>query len=272
MWFPLRPRGRLKPNNTSTPKPSHTSNAFADISRTSLLALRDSADAFPPLKSAASGVVALWDIADRAKHCKSEARAIALRAKEILEVIADAVPDPSAIPDEMLLSIQRFTDLLDHIVSSIKSIAAAGGFSRVFHLNRNEEALLRIKSQLDNAYRDFNTASTLRTEILHAQIAMEDVHIVLGLQDLSHKTDLLTTHFQIASFFGRPLMLPYKLQPQPSLFDTDSDDDKPFSQASESGDIPGLSLLNDLCMGHARCGSLIQFRFRDSGADTWVRF
>jgi hypothetical protein len=94
-------------------------------------ALKESADTFPPLKSAVSGVVALFEIAEvggclhlaatpkhadiatrtpqRAKHAKSDAHAIALRTKEILDVVADAVPDGSAIPAPMAQSIQRFT-------------------------------------------------------------------------------------------------------------------------------------------------------------------
>ncbi|KAJ7041640.1 hypothetical protein C8F04DRAFT_146850 [Mycena alexandri] len=172
MWFPLPPRGRLKtaPPNTK-PKSTYTPSIFPDLLRTSLLALRDSADAFPPLKSAVSGVVALWDIADRARHSKSDAHAIALRAKEILDVIADAVPDGSAIPEPMLVGINRFTvydrvelrfttdhsalSLLADVGRSMETIAVTGGVSRVLRLNRNERILQNIKSQLDDAYRDF---------------------------------------------------------------------------------------------------------------------
>jgi len=94
-------------------------------------------------------VLAVWDIAQRAKHCKSEARDIALRAKAILDVIADAVPNGSAIPQPMLLGIERFTVLLDEIHCSMEAIALAGSKWRIIHLNRNECVLQGIRSRLD---------------------------------------------------------------------------------------------------------------------------
>lgn len=45
----------------------------------------------------------------RAKHSKLDARDIVLRAKKILDVVADSVPDPSMIPPEMLKAIENFT-------------------------------------------------------------------------------------------------------------------------------------------------------------------
>jgi hypothetical protein len=45
----------------------------------------------------------------RAKHSKSAARDIALRTKDILDVIADVIPDGSIISPSMLIRIERFT-------------------------------------------------------------------------------------------------------------------------------------------------------------------
>ncbi|KAJ7164114.1 hypothetical protein C8R46DRAFT_1351970 [Mycena filopes] len=78
--------------SASSPKPS----TLPDILSTSLLALKESADVFPPLRSAVAGVLAVWDIARRAKRCKSDAADIAKRTEDIICLIADAVPDPSA--------------------------------------------------------------------------------------------------------------------------------------------------------------------------------
>ncbi|KAJ7930877.1 hypothetical protein B0H13DRAFT_2309179 [Mycena leptocephala] len=131
-----------------------SSEAFPDLLSTSLLALKESADAFPPLKSAVGG---------RAKHSKAGARNIALGTSAILDVIADAVPHASLIPS-MILSIERFTRLLDEIESSMDAIALTGRFSRVIHLNRDERALQDIRTKLDDAYRGFMAASALRVE------------------------------------------------------------------------------------------------------------
>ncbi|KAJ7931997.1 hypothetical protein B0H13DRAFT_2308148 [Mycena leptocephala] len=78
------------------------SSPSKDVLRTSLLALKESADAFPPLKSAVSGVIAVWDIAEHAKNSKADALDIAHRTQAILDVVADAVPDATMIASPML--------------------------------------------------------------------------------------------------------------------------------------------------------------------------
>ncbi|KAF7369369.1 hypothetical protein MVEN_00265500 [Mycena venus] len=143
-----------------------------------MLVLKESADAFPPLKGVVSGATALCEIAERAKHSKSDARAIALRVKEIIEVIADAVPDGSISP-LILLSIQGFAILLDEFRSSMEDIALTNRASRILHLNRNERLLQSIKTQLDDTYRDFLVASALRLEIQHMQLAIQQTQLAV---------------------------------------------------------------------------------------------
>ncbi|KAJ7439646.1 hypothetical protein FB451DRAFT_1377819 [Mycena latifolia] len=124
-----RPQPKLPPT-VSKPKPPRKDSALPDVLQTSLLALKQSADAFPPLKSAVGGVIAICDIAARAKHSKDDARDIAVRANDILNVVADAVPDITAISPPMKESIKRFTTLIDKIRRRLKSIALASA-SRV---------------------------------------------------------------------------------------------------------------------------------------------
>jgi hypothetical protein len=66
-WLPQRfhfpARVKLKPPRVGPTKTSHV-NTFSDAMWTSLWALKESSDAFPPLKSATSGVVALWEITE----------------------------------------------------------------------------------------------------------------------------------------------------------------------------------------------------------------
>ncbi|KAJ7141616.1 hypothetical protein C8R46DRAFT_581795 [Mycena filopes] len=168
----------------SSPKPS----ALPDVLSTSLLALKESADVFPPLKSAVGGVLAVWDIAERAKRCKSDAADIAKRTEEIICLIADIVPDPSAIPGPMLKSIESFTSLLTDICATMEKLLLSRGISRVMHLNSTERALQEVKSRLDDAYRDFLVASTLRVEVQQAEIAVE------------HKALAVQTHIAVEQF------------------------------------------------------------------------
>ncbi|KAJ7815334.1 hypothetical protein B0H14DRAFT_3746040 [Mycena olivaceomarginata] len=172
---------------------------LVDASRTSLLALKESADAFPPLKAAVGGVLA------RAKHARSHACDVAHRTQDILHVIADAVPDPRTIPPPMLKSIQRFTELLEDIRQEMEELTRTGFVSRVFHLNRNEHKLQDIRERLDNAYRDFVAASALRLEAQHSETRIE-----MQKMTIANNTDLskllFSARFQnVCSFFGRPL-------------------------------------------------------------------
>jgi hypothetical protein len=140
---------------------------------TSLWALKESSDAFPPLKSATGGVVALWEITERVKYSRTDALDIALRTKEILDVIADSVPDGAAIPPPMLKSIKAFTVILGEIRCNLEDIALTAWISRVVHLRRNERTVQGMKAQLDDVYRDFVVSSALRVEAQQTKIAVQ---------------------------------------------------------------------------------------------------
>ncbi|KAJ7677679.1 hypothetical protein DFH06DRAFT_558672 [Mycena polygramma] len=192
-WKPLAPTGKLKPSSSTLP----------DLLSTSLFALKESADAFPPLKATVGGVLAIWDIAQRAKHSKSGARNIALRTEEILNVIAEAVPDGSMVDSSMLLSIQRFSLLLDEIRCTMEKIMDAGIISRSIHLNRNERKLQEIKAQLDDAYRDFSVASALRVEAQQNQLASQQTRTHMDLGKVAADTNTLSLKLSAVLFYSR---------------------------------------------------------------------
>ncbi|KAJ7087477.1 hypothetical protein C8R44DRAFT_893183 [Mycena epipterygia] len=202
MWLAFPSRAKRKPPTASPSVNIPTAGALPDILRTSLLALKESTDAFPPLKSTVGGVIALLEIAERAKHSKSDARAIALRTKEIFDVIAAAVGPAPTIPRPMRKSIERFTALLVEIRGSMEKISLSGGVSRVVHLNRNERALQEIQSKLDDAYRDFVAASALRLEVQQARIAAQQAHLTvqqtqLAMQQTQLATQQSKTHIDV---------------------------------------------------------------------------
>ncbi|KAJ7087465.1 hypothetical protein C8R44DRAFT_861855 [Mycena epipterygia] len=182
MRLPFPSRAKRKPSPASTRPTRPKASALPDVLWTAIIALKESADAFPPLKSTVGGVIAVLEIAERAKHSKSDARAIALRTKEIFDVIKAAVGPAPAIPWPMRESIDHFTALLVEIRESMKEIALTGGVSRVVHLNRNERTLQDIKAKLEDAYRDFSTASALRIEAEQARIAAQQAASALRLE------------------------------------------------------------------------------------------
>jgi hypothetical protein len=118
----------------------------------------------------------------------------------------------------MLLSIERFSILLEEIKCSMENISLTGGVSRVVHLNRNERVLQDIKTRLDDAYRDFLAAAAIRMEVQQTALAVQQETIHLDLKAVSATTNNLAVdlrrslaHTQWTVLFGRPLQLPYKL-------------------------------------------------------------
>ncbi|KAJ6632306.1 hypothetical protein B0H10DRAFT_2206678 [Mycena sp. CBHHK59/15] len=218
MWLPFPLRGKRRPPPSSGAVKSNSfvvsRHTLPDVLWTSLIALQESADAFPPLKSAVGGVIALWDIAKRAKYSKSDAQDIARRTKTILDVIADAVPDGSNIPPRMLESIERFTMLLDDIQCRMETIVLSSRISHVVHLNKNERALQGIRTQLDEAYRDFRVASSLRLEVHQAYLTVQQTHLAvlqaethLGVEKVSAATKTLRSDMAKVLFYSRSIVL-----------------------------------------------------------------
>ncbi|KAJ7200960.1 hypothetical protein C8J57DRAFT_421891 [Mycena rebaudengoi] len=199
---------RLLPFRKPKLKPSTgTGNTLLEGTWIALCALRDSADAFPPLKSAVGGVVALWEIAKRAKHSKTDARNIALRTKEILDLIADAVPDGSDIPPPMLQSIERFAVILDEVRCSMEAVSFSSKASRLVHLRDNECIIQDIKARLDDQYRDFLAASVLRVELQQTTIAVrqaqQQTQIQSDIKQVSAVTDTLAQDLAGLVFYSR---------------------------------------------------------------------
>ncbi|KAF7369346.1 hypothetical protein MVEN_00263200 [Mycena venus] len=154
---------------------------------------------FPPLKSAVGGVLALRDIAERAKHSKSDARDIADRTIKILAVIASTVPDRSVIPQLLQSRIESLTDLLDEVRSSMETLAHTGGVSRLVHLNRNEGILQSIKARLDDEYRGFLIASALQVEAQQAELAKRQTEITKQQTEITkQQTEITKQQAQLA--------------------------------------------------------------------------
>ncbi|KAJ6532927.1 hypothetical protein DFH09DRAFT_1181913 [Mycena vulgaris] len=169
----LRPRGRQKGRAAPMPPPppDNTAPSFlalsSDAIRECITVLRDSADVFPPLKSAVGGVLAVWDLADRMSTSDENARALAWRAVGILDAIYNAVggADSASIFPGMLQEIVKFEQLLHEISAAMKGQLKAGRFRRVLHLRRHESQLAGFTSRLDAAAEAFKIGSSTRVEL-----------------------------------------------------------------------------------------------------------
>ncbi|KAG6814810.1 hypothetical protein H0H87_007307, partial [Tephrocybe sp. NHM501043] len=88
--------------------PQPPDSLFSGTTKATLLALYQSADAFPPLKSACGAVLAIWDAAERVKGSKKNAQALALRCYDILNTVNAHVIDSSKLSNTMQDSISSF--------------------------------------------------------------------------------------------------------------------------------------------------------------------
>ncbi|KAG6909982.1 hypothetical protein DXG01_013982 [Tephrocybe rancida] len=161
-----------------------TSSSISDVTRTSLVALVQSADAFPPLKSACGGVLAILDTAERVRYSRTNAQALAHRCFDILTVVADSTPDLSALSSEMKTSIARFNDLLNEIGAALDPIQKRGWVQRFAHLTRDEDLLQKFRQRLDDARQDLLTSTTLRTycvvEAIDIRLRVIENHVKLA--------------------------------------------------------------------------------------------
>ncbi|KAJ6521653.1 concanavalin A-like lectin/glucanase domain-containing protein [Mycena vulgaris] len=190
----LRPRGRHKGRAAPVPPPfDNTAPSFLALSsdsiRTSLNILRDSADVFPPLKSAVVGVLAVWDLADRVSTSDENARALAWRAVGILDAIYNAVGGANSvsISPGMLQEILKFKQLLGEISAAMEGqLKAARSFRRVLHLRRHESQLAKFTSRLDAASEAFKIGSSTRVELVvnRGELAVNRVERVVNRGEL----------------------------------------------------------------------------------------
>ncbi|KAJ6476752.1 hypothetical protein C8R47DRAFT_1220234 [Mycena vitilis] len=135
---PAFPTGKLKHLS------SRSSTSIPDSLETSSISLRDSADACPPLKGAASAAIA-------GKIAQTE----------------HAVPDIEAIAPQMLFSMEGFYAASRRDPSHDGGAGGHGTFSRV----------IRIQAKLDAAYQNFSLASALPVEAQQAQIRALQLHL-----------------------------------------------------------------------------------------------
>ncbi|KAN0103781.1 hypothetical protein V8E52_011638 [Russula decolorans] len=143
-----------------------SSASHVDDAQKSLRALQESADAFPNphLKSAVSGVSALWQTAKRVEQSKEEAQAWSERSLEVLETLAEAVGhDPFDIPPLMLRDIRRFEKLLLEIRTAVEPPMEQGWTSRLFRSNRHGNGFNDFDKRLSELQQKFEEARSQRS-------------------------------------------------------------------------------------------------------------
>ncbi|THV01462.1 hypothetical protein K435DRAFT_793387 [Dendrothele bispora CBS 962.96] len=136
-------RPQLKFLRRSNSRSTASSSSYSDR----LASLTQSAEHYPHLKALADIVTVLYSNAsvNRSNNSKKQ-RAIGWRSVEILEAIAEAIPDPSQISPEMCMEISHLTTLLCDVNRY---------FDLLMHTSTPFIQFGPLRSQLDAAYSKF---------------------------------------------------------------------------------------------------------------------
>ncbi|THU85839.1 hypothetical protein K435DRAFT_783133 [Dendrothele bispora CBS 962.96] len=158
-------RPRLKFLRHSNSRSAASSPSYSDR----LTSLTQSAEHYPHLKALADIVNILYSNVNRSNSSKKQ-QAFGWRSIEILEAVAEAIPDPSQISPDMCMEISHLTTLFRDINRY---------FDLLMHTSTPPTQLGPLRSQLDAAYSKFvrgketRTLKTLRT--FRAKFSMASV-------------------------------------------------------------------------------------------------
>jgi hypothetical protein len=134
-----------------------------------LTALKESADAFPPLKGAVAGVLHIVDLSQKVKSNKDDCQKLASRVQEILDKIALAVPDATYISPDLLARIDEFTKTLADIECFMERLCRVKVILRLLRHKEHEGSIISFNRRLDGALKSFMLISTLKIEMSVSQ-------------------------------------------------------------------------------------------------------
>ncbi|KAG6829070.1 hypothetical protein H0H92_005781 [Tricholoma furcatifolium] len=132
-------------------------NTVTDVGRTVLGVVRDSADAFAPLKSVAGGVCAVLDVSQRRDATRESAHQVTNRASRV----ANALPSGSSSD----LAANQLKSQLEEESERMKPIQGRSPLGALFHLNRDESDCRDASRRVDEYCHDFNTIASAKTQV-----------------------------------------------------------------------------------------------------------
>ncbi|TDL19059.1 hypothetical protein BD410DRAFT_449128 [Rickenella mellea] len=160
-----RPFRRGRPPDKPAKKTSSASQDISDATILMLTQLKESADFFPPLKSAVAGVLGIYQIAQTISSNKKEANRISQRAVRVIEILEHATHASAGVSIELRNSINTFNGSLCYIKSVMENLSNQNRLERLLRLNGNKDELVLCNKLLDDAASEFTIASSTRVEV-----------------------------------------------------------------------------------------------------------
>ncbi|KAJ6582418.1 hypothetical protein B0H19DRAFT_527491 [Mycena capillaripes] len=191
-----------------------TSDAFA-ATKMVLNAIQASADAFPPLKSFASGVVVLLELSEKIKSNKKGCEHIAQRSAQLVQDIWTQTKDFNvALPAEVGRSIAEIEKLFKEIEKFFDELKKESPWERFARQDRNKSRVKEYGRLLDEAMLHFSVNLELSIHRLHLEsvaVDRKEHAAVLSVSQMSEseRLQLLTQirgdvhmgKYVLASFF-----------------------------------------------------------------------
>ncbi|KAJ7450338.1 hypothetical protein FB451DRAFT_1285739 [Mycena latifolia] len=179
MFDGIFPRKRLKGKKTAL--------LTFDAVRTTLELAHESADVFPPLKSALGAVVAVCNLADRVAAFDTDSETLAWRCIAMLDTIYTSIEgtSPDALPPDMLHNIVQFEQLLTEIQNTMEKCLQKCRLRRVLHLRRHESQLAKFTSKLDSAAEVFAIGAMTGQSVALANQTVALAHIEEEVKKIS---------------------------------------------------------------------------------------
>jgi len=164
-------RKRLKPPESTTSHKSmeRQSTTALAVPLIVLNAIKESSDAFPPLKGAVSSILHIIELSQKVKSNKEDCQKLAFRVQEILDKVTRAVPDATCISFDLLGRIAEFENTLDEIKLFMESLCRVNIFKRLIRHEEHKASFVKFNQLLDDAFQSFMFISTIKIEMLVSQ-------------------------------------------------------------------------------------------------------
>lgn len=140
-----------------------------------------------------TALLSIWDLCDRIKACKGNARSLALHCLAIMQALADATSaaDEISFPASLLGKIDRFYGLLSEVYDRLDCINRQHTWQRLLHLKTNEDDFGDLRERLERAKDAFQIVSMTRTEIGVAQTQAQLHDLSEYLIDMKFRLNIL---------------------------------------------------------------------------------
>jgi hypothetical protein len=138
------------------PRPRIKKSDASAAALVALRAIRDSADVFPPVKSAAAAAATIWEMTQKVKSNKKDCELLARRAARILDHILGSTGDcGSELPAEALESVNEIERIFRDIIAFMVQLEKQRWIQRYSLQDVTKSRIMYLTQRLDEAVVSF---------------------------------------------------------------------------------------------------------------------